>query len=338
MTGQTKQVVKHLVIFFAVAAPLFSLGISNHGVWFASEPRVAEIGREMSATGNWAVPTLNQRPFLEEPPLYYGFLALAFKAFEGAADSVARIPSALFAFAGLPALFFFANFLFGPRIALISALVLATTGEYFRIAHWVIVDGALTFFVICAMGCFITGYLARSNRTKTLCYTLLYVSCTLAFYVKGFIGIVIPGLTALVFLAFERNLKELVKMRLWLGMFIFLVLAFPWFNALWRQGGAEHLRVFLVYNHLQRFFPASMAREILRGRLRPPSSVLLLHCGVSRRLPSLEHSSSSRRYIFLFPEWDQPIVLQKKDDSSRNAGSLRESSFSASPRLSGSSI
>jgi 4-amino-4-deoxy-L-arabinose transferase-like glycosyltransferase len=245
-----------------VVVPLFSLGLSNHGLWSADEPRVAEIGREMALTGNWAVPTLNQKPFLEEPPLYYGFLALTFKAFGGASGKVARIPSALFAFAGVIVVFFIANFLFSPRVALLSALILATTNEYFREAHWVLVDSTLTFFVICTMGLFIKGYLSENNRRKLFCYILLYISCTLAFFTKGFIGIVIPGLSILIFLIAERNLKEILEIRLWLGILIFILMVLPWFIALWHQGGPEYLNVFLLHNHLQRFLPASMAGRI----------------------------------------------------------------------------
>src|SRR5512137_560346 len=157
MACEKKQVLKHLALLLLILIPLFSLGLSNHGLWSADEPRVAEIGREMLLTGNWAVPTLNQKPFLEEPPLYYGMLALTFKAF-GISDKVARIPSALFAFATVLVAFFITNFLFGPRVALLSALILATTGEYFRVAHTVIVDSALTFFVVCSMSLFIVGY------------------------------------------------------------------------------------------------------------------------------------------------------------------------------------
>lgn len=252
----------HLILLLIVVVPLFTLGLSNHGLWSADEPRVAEIGREMALSGNWAVPTLNQKPFLEHPPLYYASLAVAFKAFGTVSDKVARIPSALFAFGGILVLFFMANRLFGPRAALLSGLILATTGEYFRVAHWVIVDGALTFFVMSSMGLFITGYLSANNRRKLLCYVLFYISCTLAFYAKGFVGIVIPGLSILVFLTAERNFRELLKMRLWLGFLIFVVMTLPWFIALWLQAGTEHLNVFLVHNHLQRFFPAGMAGRI----------------------------------------------------------------------------
>jgi 4-amino-4-deoxy-L-arabinose transferase-like glycosyltransferase len=187
-------------------------------------------------------------------------LALTFKAF-GVSDKVARIPSAFFALASILVIFFMANFLFGPRIALISSLILATTGEYFRVAHTVIVDSALTFFVVSSMGLFITGYQSDNTRKKLLCYILMYVSCGLAFFTKGFIGIVIPGLGILTFLVADRNIKEVFKMRLWLGALIFLFMTFPWFIALWHQGGKDYLDVFLIHNHLQRFLPGSFSRE-----------------------------------------------------------------------------
>ncbi len=262
MTYLKTETLKHLMLLLIVVIPLFSLGLSNHGLWSADEPRVAETGREMAVTGNWAVPMLNRKPFLEEPPLYYGALALTFKAFGGASDKVARIPSAFFGFATVLVLFFVANSIFGPRTALLSGIILATTGEYFRVAHWIVVDSALTFFVASAMAIFITGYLSGNNRKKLIYYTLVYVAATLAFYSKGFIGIVIPGLSILAFLAAERNFKEILRIRLWLGMLVFLAMTLPWFIALWQQAGTEYLNVFFVHNHLQRFLPASMAGRL----------------------------------------------------------------------------
>lgn len=260
MYFKQNHVLKNFMYLVLVVLPLFSFGLANHGLWSADEPRVAEIGREMALTGNWAVPNLNQRPFLEEPPLYYGLLAIVFKTL-GISDKVARIPSAVFAFATVLVVFFIANFLFGPRVALISGIILATTSEYFRVAHTVIVDSVLTFFVVSSMGFFMFGYLSDGNRKKLLFYILLYISCSLSFFTKGFIGVVIPGLGILAFLVAERNIREILTMRLWLGILIFLAMAAPWFIALWHQGGTEYLKTFLVDNHLLRFLPGSFSRE-----------------------------------------------------------------------------
>lgn len=262
MSGKQNRTGRYFLILLLAVVPLFAFGLSNHGLWSADEPRVAEIGREMALTGNWVVPTLNGKPFLEEPPLFYGSLAVIFNALGSASDKIARLPSAIYAFGGVVSLFFMANLLFGPRIALLSGLVLATTGEYLRVAHWVVVDSALTFFVITAMTLFVKAYLSGGKGLKLLCYSLSYFSCTLAFYSKGFIGITVPGLAILSFLAAERNWKEILAMRVWLAILIFAILAFPWFFCLWQQAGTEYLRVFLLHNHLQRFLPASMAGAI----------------------------------------------------------------------------
>ncbi|HEX2967210.1 MAG TPA: glycosyltransferase family 39 protein [Syntrophorhabdaceae bacterium] len=261
ITAHDKSVTSHLILLLIFLVPLFSFGISNHALWTPDEPRVAEIGREMAETGNWAVPMLNRKPFLESPPLYYGVLAAFYRAF-GVSDTVARIPSAIFCFGSVVVLFFLSTRLFNARVGFLSAFVLATTGEFFRVAHWSIVDGALTFFVLCAMACFMAAYQSESRRKVFLCYSLFYVFCTLGFYTKGFIGIVIPGIGVLVFIAFERNFRELVRMRLWFGAILFIILTAPWLIELWRQAGAEYLKIFFVHNHLQRFLPGSLAGSI----------------------------------------------------------------------------
>jgi 4-amino-4-deoxy-L-arabinose transferase-like glycosyltransferase len=243
---------KYLALLVLLLIPLFFLGISNRGLWGTDEPRVVEVSREMALTGNWAVPTLNQRPFLEEPPLYYASVALTFKVL-GVSDRVARIPSAFFGLGGAIALFFLTQMFFGAKLGFLSAFVLATSFEYAQIAHFGIVDSALTCFIIAAMTFFVAGYRSEDRKAKIGYYAAMYFFCTLAFYSKGFIGIAIPGLAVLTFLVFDKNLKEILRMRLWLGVLIFIAATLPWFVALWLQGGTEHLRFFFIDNHVMRF-------------------------------------------------------------------------------------
>jgi 4-amino-4-deoxy-L-arabinose transferase-like glycosyltransferase len=241
-----------LALLLCTVVPIFALGLSNHGLWTADEPRVAEIGREMGLSGNWAVPTLNGRPFLEEPPLYYAALGATFRLL-GVSDSIARLPSAVFAVAGVVALFFLGTMFFGPRIGFISGVIMATCGEYFRVAHWVIVDSALACFVIMAVTFFSGAYLSQNRGRRILFYVLCYVSAVLAFYTKGFLGVGISGLALLAFLVFGKDTKEIGRMHLWLGVLIFGTLVSPWFVALWTLGGTNYLDVFLIHNHIGRF-------------------------------------------------------------------------------------
>jgi len=253
--GYKEKTTAYGLLLIAVLVPLFALGLSNHGLWTPDEPRVAEIGREMALTGNWAVPTLNRKPFLEKPPLYFWSVALTFRVFHVVSDRVARIPSAVFGIGGAVGVFFLAAMLFGPRVGFISAFVTATSFEYFRAAHWLIVDSALACFVIWAMTSFMAAYLSQARGRRLLFYIFFYLFCGLAFLSKGLIGLAFPGVGVLVFLAFEKDLKEIWKMQPWIGIAILAALSLPWLLALWHQGGGPYLDVFLLKNNLLRFLP-----------------------------------------------------------------------------------
>src|SRR5947209_9652791 len=73
---------------------LFFFGLAHFGLVGADEPRYAQIAREMLARHDWITPTLDGRPWLEKPALYYWQAMLAYHIF-GVSDSAARLPSAI---------------------------------------------------------------------------------------------------------------------------------------------------------------------------------------------------------------------------------------------------
>ncbi|MCX7966610.1 MAG: glycosyltransferase family 39 protein [Syntrophorhabdaceae bacterium] len=249
-----------LVLFISI----FFTGLNNHSLWTPDEPRVAEIGREMAERGNFLIPELNKKPFLEHPPLYYASLAVVFKIAKKATDGLARIPSAIYGMAGALATFLMGYTLFGLNIGLFSAFIVSTSFEYLRVSHWVIVDSGLACFVFFAMWSYIRAYFSNEKERKSLFYILFYVFCILAFFVKGFIGIAIPAVTILSFLILDRNIRELARMHLWLGLLIFFMSLFLWALCLYHYGGMEYLKVFFLDNNLLRFLPGGTS-----GHQRP---------------------------------------------------------------------
>jgi 4-amino-4-deoxy-L-arabinose transferase-like glycosyltransferase len=253
MLIRRERAIDYKILLIAGLLPLYFLGLSNHGLWSHDEPRVAEIGREMSLTGRLGVPTLNQKPFLEKPPLHFWLLAATFKAFGRTSDGVARIPSAVLGLAGALAVFSLARMLFGMRIGLLSAFILSTSGSYLEATHKVLVDNALTCFVVCAMTAFVAGYSSERPRSRAFFYALFYLSSGLAFLSKGFVGLAFPGVGILAFLMFRKDLGEIPRMRPWLGIALLAALSLPWFLALRLEGGASYFRFFFIENHLHRF-------------------------------------------------------------------------------------
>src|SRR2546425_10627970 len=73
---------------------LFFFGLAHFGLVGADEPRYAQIAREMLARQDWITPTLDGKPWLEKPALYYWQAMLAYRIF-GVSDWAARLPSAV---------------------------------------------------------------------------------------------------------------------------------------------------------------------------------------------------------------------------------------------------
>lgn len=228
---------------------LFFTGITGRGLWTPDEPRVAEIGREMVMSGNYAIPTLNKKVFLEKPPLYFASVALVYKLIGGAKAYEVRIPNAIFGFLTALLVLYWATKLFSPLSGFFASLVLSTTVLFYQMSHWGIADVALTFFITVSL----FGFWEGITKDQKYFY-LFYVGIILAFYTKGLIGMIIPGITVLTFLGITKNLKTLLKMKLIQGTILFSLSTLPWIIALYHYGGTEYLKVFFIVNHFNRFF------------------------------------------------------------------------------------
>jgi len=123
------QVERWLLVGTAVVATgALASGLGRTDLWPPDEARVAEIAREMAANGNWVVPTLNGRPFIEEPPLFYWLQAGAYRLAGDASTAAARFPAATAAIIGTLVTAAVALRL-GAR-PLLAVLVLTTAPEY----------------------------------------------------------------------------------------------------------------------------------------------------------------------------------------------------------------
>ncbi|MDH5307912.1 MAG: glycosyltransferase family 39 protein [Myxococcales bacterium] len=254
-----------LLTLAVLAALLCSAGIS-HELWTPDEPRVAEIGRAMWASGDWAMPRLGGEPFLEKPPLYWWVQSGVF-ALAGRTDAaLARVPSALCAFLTALLTYALGRRYFDRVAALLGALVLLTMSEFAITSHWIVVDNALVTAVTAAFACFAHAR-GRRGGPRALCLAGMYVALAAAFLSKGVIGLAIPALGMAAHLLWTRSLREFAGWHLVAGGLFVLGVAGAWLFALWLDGGDDALRTFLVYNQLGRFLPGAFEYE--GGHTRP---------------------------------------------------------------------
>ncbi len=244
-----------LVIF----SSLFFLGL-DHPLWRTADARFVELAREMYLSHNYAVPHLNNHPYLEKPPLFYAATALAFMVTGRVSETLGRIPSALFALLGALAAVGIGARLRDRRFGLLLGLILATTLQYQARSHTAYLDLMLTAAVNLALLCFLRVYAPGKKTYSFEGLILFYLLLTLAFYIKGLIALAVPVLCVTCFLVWTEGPWAVWRLRPITGLLLFLLLILPWHLALLQQGGLDYLKVFYLDNHLYRFVQTSASK------------------------------------------------------------------------------
>src|SRR5262245_31558602 len=139
------------LILIALAA---ATGIWNRDLWNPHEYRDGAIAMEMARSGDYVVPTLGGKPFLEKPPLFYATGALLVDLLGTEPARTIRTASLIFALATQVTVYLMARMLFGARTALIACGALATTFGFYQLGHVIVTDTGLIFFVALALSGF----------------------------------------------------------------------------------------------------------------------------------------------------------------------------------------
>jgi 4-amino-4-deoxy-L-arabinose transferase-like glycosyltransferase len=244
------------VAWLLLLLPLFVLG-QRHILWGADEPREAEIAREAYASGDWVVPRLNGVEFLEKPPLTQWGAVLAFRLVGEPSESWCRLSSALWGAFGTAACAWLGWMLFGRRVGVLAAFVLATSQEWLLDTHTLLVDVPLAAGVAVTFACLWHGYRAPVGRRKTASYLLAWVACAVAFLAKGAIGVALPAAGVLTFLIWRKEGREGLRILAPQNLAVFSALVAPWLVTLVARSGTSALRTFFVDNTLMRFVSPS---------------------------------------------------------------------------------
>lgn len=186
-----------------------------------SEAAMAVYVQQMVERHNLLFPLDNCSIPMYKPPLYHWTATgLASLLHETTATTFnLRLPSALYAIAGAVITMLFAGFLLGRRAAILAGLILCGSYQYISQARIGLVDMTLTFFEALALyaffGWFVLRRVSLASRSRvTLAHYIFAIAMGLAVLAKGPVGIILPGASAVLFLAVQRNwsaLRDLIK-------------------------------------------------------------------------------------------------------------------------------
>jgi 4-amino-4-deoxy-L-arabinose transferase-like glycosyltransferase len=242
-----------LLVFSAL---LFGVNLGGYPLYTKGEPREAVTVLAMVSGGGVILPMRAGVELPSKPLLMHWFAALLSILAGGISEWTIRLPSAIFASAGVFACYYYARRLFENRSALVAALMLATSILYLQTGTGARVDMTLSFFMEVAFFEFISigeGLTRRRN--------LLYVAIAMAVLAKGPVGLVLPGAVALVWIAMQWRWDLIRDLRLARGVAIVAILAGWWYVAASTIGGKAFIEKQLIAENLIRFVGASQFHE-----------------------------------------------------------------------------
>jgi len=231
---------------------LYCLGLGNHTLWGYHEPCVGGIIREMATTGDWVVPTLNGRPYLEKPPLFYALGALVCRLFGTFQPWALRLPSALLAMAASLWTCFLAWRVGSIRAAHWAGFTLATSYLFFEVGQTAVVDMTLTAAVSFALGLAFLAIVEPAGRRRWLPWFWLALGFT--FLAKGVVGpvMVLAPVALTCLLQRDRQLARAFLELNW-GVPAMLLMVSVWVLLLGLRGGSSFLSEVFLRNTLGRF-------------------------------------------------------------------------------------
>ncbi len=212
----------------------------------------AQCAKEMIAQANFITPLFHNHPFFDKPILTYWLIILSFKQF-GINHLAARIPSILAALTTNLVLIYFSLKNFDRKITPIIIMVLNTAFMYLSFTVSCMSDMLLTTFdTISVM------LLYQFVDTKSAKYLYLTaVSMSWAFLVKGPVGIVLPGISLLIYLFLTNKFKLLKPIHFLLGLIIFLLISMPWFIFVYLKCGLPAIKYFFFHENVTRYLGAT---------------------------------------------------------------------------------
>ena len=239
----------YLVLAAAATAVLLP-GIGSRDLWNPDEPRYAEVAREMLLPPvemeRLLVPRLNGERYDHKPPLHFWNIAL-FGTLRGGVDEVAaRLPSFLAGVGSVLVVFALAGRLFDRRTAWLAAPIFLTSALVMWNGRVGQIDMTLTFLELLAILFWARGRFrqpaadgpdpARTPRGNPG-HPAFFACLGLATLAKGPVGLIVPLLAVVAYLAFERDRAGVADLRLRRGLLVWGAIVLAWFGpAVWLAG------------------------------------------------------------------------------------------------------
>ena len=199
---------------FACFMLFFSLGVYP-GI--RSESRWFEVVREMLMTGDWLHPRINGQPYFDKPLVSYWFAAIVSKLAGGHVTELSvRLPSAVFALAGLGCIVSIARKFYSERTAYLAGWLLLSTYSFIVWGRLAEADMEQTVFIVLA----VTVYLHYRETAYFWAYFAFWACCAVGAQTKGLPAFVIPPALVVIDCIIRKSFRVHLNWKFFLALFL----------------------------------------------------------------------------------------------------------------------
>ncbi|MBR6241715.1 MAG: glycosyltransferase family 39 protein [Lentisphaeria bacterium] len=199
---------------FACFVMFFCLGIYPA---IRSEARWFEVVREMLMTGDWLHPRINGQAYFDKPLVSYWFAAIVSKLAGGHVTELSvRLPSTLFALAGLGCIISVARKFYSERTAYLAGWLLLSTYSLIVWGRLAEADMEQTVFIVMA----VTVYLHHREKASFWAYFAFWGCCAVGAQTKGLPAFVIPPALAVIDCVIRKDFRTHLNWKFFLAFFL----------------------------------------------------------------------------------------------------------------------
>ena len=190
----------------------------------------ANISREMLQNKSFLQIFDQGKDYLDKPPMLFWLSSLSMYFF-GINDFAFRLPSILMAILAIYSTYKFTLLYYSNEIAILAALVLASTQAMFLITHDVRTDTMLMAWVILA----IWQFAIWLNNRKWHSLIIAFSAVAFGMMTKGPIALMVPIFSFAPHILIHRNFKMLFRWEYLVGLIIIMILLIPMDIGLYQQ-------------------------------------------------------------------------------------------------------
>jgi 4-amino-4-deoxy-L-arabinose transferase-like glycosyltransferase len=263
----------------------------------------------MHDRGAWVTPTLEGKPWLEKPPLYYWITSPLYSLLK-TPETAARVGPALCAVVTTLTVFWIGSALWSNLAGLIGSLILLTSLGIAGFGRSATTDMPFTCCLTLALAILAIALKKNIGRKALIAYVFL----GLAMLGKGPVAIILAIGIGLMFWFVETRGGALRRWHWFWGLFIAVAVASPWFWMAFQQNGFAFIATFFINHNLARYAtdihhhsqPLYYYLPVLIALFFPWSGWLLTLIPKSplKGLHNLQHGDWGRLFLFywfLFP-------------------------------------